>query len=66
MEKTIGFIGAGNMASAIIGGMLSQKVTAPENISVFDPVSYTHLDVYKRQRWSRLLLKSAASSSRAG
>ncbi len=36
MEKTIGFIGAGNMASAIIGGMLSQKVTAPENISVFD------------------------------
>ena len=22
----------------------------------YEPVSYTHLDVYKRQRWSRLLL----------
>lgn len=32
----IGFIGGGNMASALIGGLL-EKLTVPENIHVIDP-----------------------------
>ena len=36
-EKKIGFIGAGNMATAIINGILTNKAKAAEDISVFDP-----------------------------
>lgn len=32
MEKTIGFIGSGNMAKAIIGGMIKSNLVLPENI----------------------------------
>lgn len=32
MEKKIGFIGLGNMASAMIGGLLQKKVTLPSQI----------------------------------
>lgn len=35
-SKKIGFIGAGNMATAIINGILRQKAEQPENIFVFD------------------------------
>ena len=35
-EKKIGFIGAGNMATAIINGILVKKAQKPENIVVFD------------------------------
>lgn len=35
-EKTIGFIGAGNMANAIIAGLLKNKITPPESIFSFD------------------------------
>ncbi len=35
-EKKIGFIGAGNMATAIINGILVKKAVRPENINVFD------------------------------
>lgn len=35
-NKTIGFIGAGNMASALIGGMID-KIAQPDHIVVFDP-----------------------------
>ncbi len=35
-EMKIGFIGAGNMASAIIKGMVTAKTTAPRNIYVTD------------------------------
>lgn len=36
MNKKIGFIGVGNMATAIIGGMLESKFCAPENINIHD------------------------------
>lgn len=32
MQKTIGFIGSGNMAKAIIGGMIKSNLIIPENI----------------------------------
>ena len=44
----ITFLGGGNMANALIGGMFKQGFAAAD-ITVIDPVSYTHLDVYKRQ-----------------
>lgn len=34
--KTLGFIGMGNMASAIAAGMLAKKVIAPQEIFAFD------------------------------
>lgn len=36
MDKKFGFIGVGNMATAIISGMLDSKFTAPDNIFIFD------------------------------
>lgn len=36
MNKTIGFIGGGNMATAIIGGILSSKLVAQDSIVVSD------------------------------
>lgn len=36
MSKNIGFIGAGNMATAIINGMLLNNIALPEQINVFD------------------------------
>lgn len=36
MYDRIGFIGAGNMASAIIGGMVQSKFIAPQNIYISD------------------------------
>ncbi len=32
MDKTIGFIGCGNMAKAIIGGMIKSKLVSSNNI----------------------------------
>lgn len=37
INKSVGFIGAGNMASAIINGMLSADVMCAEKINIFDP-----------------------------
>lgn len=36
MDKKIGFIGAGNMGGAIIGGIISSGITKEENVLVFD------------------------------
>lgn len=35
-EKKIGFLGAGNMGKAIIGGLIQAEVIAPKNIYIFD------------------------------
>lgn len=37
MEWKLGFIGAGNMAAAIIGGIVKSGLCAPENITVSNP-----------------------------
>ena len=37
MNQTIGFIGGGNMASSLIGGLINGDVVKPHNIMVFDP-----------------------------
>lgn len=39
MEKKIGFIGLGNMATAIIGGLLEKEVVKAENIIGYDKFS---------------------------
>ena len=36
MKKTIGFIGAGNMAGAIIKGMIKSNQFSGEEIAVYD------------------------------
>lgn len=36
--KTIGFIGGGNMATAVIGGIISSKCAAPQDIFVYDKI----------------------------
>ena len=36
MAKAIGFIGGGNMASAIYGGILKNHLASPEDIHIFD------------------------------
>ena len=45
----IAFIGLGNMG----GGMAANLAKAGHDVRAFDPVSYTHLDVYKRQGLGR-------------
>jgi pyrroline-5-carboxylate reductase len=37
MDKTIGFIGCGNMAQAMIGGIVSSKLVQPEYVVVTNP-----------------------------
>lgn len=36
MNKVIGFIGAGNMGQAMVGGIVNSKLVAPENIILSD------------------------------
>jgi len=42
LEKKIGFIGGGNMAKAIIGGLVKSGQVAPSNIWVFDRKAETN------------------------
>lgn len=37
MNQTIGFIGAGNMGKAIMKGIISAELTAPNEVAVYDP-----------------------------
>lgn len=44
----IGFIGCGNMAQAIIGGIINSKLTSPENIIASDAYKPTREDAEKK------------------
>ena len=57
-NKKIGFIGAGNIASAIISGILKSDYIIPENISVFD------IDKAKIEDFSDLGIGKAFSSKK--
>lgn len=48
MNKTIGFIGSGNMGGAIIGGVISSNLVAPTNITAAD-ISQTALEGLKEK-----------------
>lgn len=48
MNKTIGFIGSGNMGSAIIGGMISSKLIEPLHIMASD-INQSSLDGLEKQ-----------------
>lgn len=37
MDKVIGFIGSGNMATAMIGGILNSELVSPNNVMCSDP-----------------------------
>lgn len=45
MNKTIGFIGAGNMARAIIGGIINSKLISSNNIFVSNPSNEKLIDL---------------------
>ncbi|SFM59812.1 pyrroline-5-carboxylate reductase [Thermodesulforhabdus norvegica] len=44
----IGFIGAGNMGSALIGGIVKARCAGPENIIVYDVIREKSLDLRNR------------------
>lgn len=47
-DKTIAFIGAGNMGSAIIAGMLDKKLVTPDQIIAADPNEQVGADLIKQ------------------
>ncbi len=61
----LAFIGGGNMASAIIGGLLHAAQFKPEQITVVEPFS-AQRDKLQEQFGVRLLATADASLSRAG
>lgn len=48
MDKTIGFIGAGNMARAMIGGMIASGLTSPDNIMASSKTQQT-IEIIKNE-----------------
>lgn len=48
MDKNIGFIGCGNMAQAMIGGIVKSKLKKPENV-IASNTSHGKLDMMKEQ-----------------
>lgn len=52
MKKTLGFVGGGNMAAALVKGLLHAKVVPPEGIIVSD-VKLERLDVFREKHGVR-------------
>ena len=48
LEKKVAFVGGGQMAEALIGGMLAVELCKPEHIRVSDPMA-DRLDVFKKK-----------------
>lgn len=51
-KKKIAFIGSGNMAGAIISGILKNNIMSPDSVSVYD------IDSDKLKKFSELGLKT--------
>ncbi|NEG59758.1 pyrroline-5-carboxylate reductase [Pantoea agglomerans] len=58
MDKKIGFIGSGNMAQAIINGLIKSQISQPSQINVFDT------DTSKAEALRKEVGTSIASSSK--
>jgi|LGOV01.1.fsa_nt_gb pyrroline-5-carboxylate reductase len=56
MKKTIGFIGCGNMATAMIGGIVNGGIFTPENIVCFDPLENSRDQI--KQKYGVTVLQS--------
>lgn len=39
MDKIVGFIGSGNMATAIIGGIINSKLVSSSNVMASNPTT---------------------------
>ena len=50
--KTIGYSGT-ELSEAMIRTMMETAGVPADSVTLVDAVSYTHLDVYKRQVWYR-------------
>ncbi|MBQ3091907.1 MAG: NAD(P)-binding domain-containing protein, partial [Clostridia bacterium] len=48
MNKTIAFIGSGNMGGAIIGGIISARLVEPQNIIAADPSDKARLGLQEK------------------
>lgn len=64
-DKIIGFIGSGNMGSAIIGGMLKNKIAEPKNIVVSD-LSIENLNKVKEKFNVNITTDNKEVASKAG
>jgi len=65
MTNTIGFIGAGNMGGAIIGGLLDSGARKPEAIVVSDPRAEIREDLEQRYPGIRTTAENAGAADAA-
>lgn len=64
MEKTIGFIGSGNMANAMIAGILKAKLVSAVNIISSDP-SKSKLEEMKKKYGITITTNNCEVASKA-
>ncbi len=63
MNKKISFIGAGNMGSAMIGGIINSKIISAENIYVYD--KNNNISEKLRSAYNVNICKSACDTAKA-